>query len=55
MVIVGSELLGNEFAYFYATLGTKVTLVNFAKHMFQTRMKRFRNRWNARLKRQELM
>jgi dihydrolipoamide dehydrogenase len=29
MVIVGSGAIGSEFAYFYATLGTKVTLVEF--------------------------
>ena len=29
MVVVGSGAIGSEFAYFYATLGTKVTLVEF--------------------------
>jgi len=29
MVIVGSGAIGSEFAYFYATMGTKVTLVEF--------------------------
>jgi len=29
MVVVGSGAIGAEFAYFYATLGTKVTLVEF--------------------------
>ena len=29
MLIVGSGAIGSEFAYFYATLGTKVTLVEF--------------------------
>lgn len=29
MVVVGSGAIGSEFAYFYATLGTKVTIVEF--------------------------
>ncbi|HAM97993.1 MAG TPA: dihydrolipoyl dehydrogenase [Marinilabiliales bacterium] len=29
MVVVGSGAIGSEFAYFYATIGTKVTLVEF--------------------------
>ncbi|MEO6902937.1 MAG: dihydrolipoyl dehydrogenase [Bacteroidia bacterium] len=29
MVIVGSGAIGSEFAYFYATMGTKVTLVEY--------------------------
>ena len=29
MVVVGSGAVGVEFAYFYATMGTKVTLVEF--------------------------
>jgi len=29
MVIVGSGAIGSEFAYFYSTMGTKVTLVEF--------------------------
>lgn len=29
MVIVGSGAIGSEFAYFYSTIGTKVTLVEF--------------------------
>lgn len=29
MVVVGSGAIGSEFAYFYATMGTKVTLVEF--------------------------
>ena len=29
MVVVGSGAIGSEFAYFYSTLGTKVTLVEF--------------------------
>jgi len=29
MIIVGSGAIGSEFAYFYATMGTKVTLVEF--------------------------
>lgn len=30
MVIIGSGAIGVEFAYFYATMGTKVTIVEFA-------------------------
>lgn len=29
MIVVGSGAIGSEFAYFYATVGTKVTLVEF--------------------------
>ena len=29
MIVVGSGAIGSEFAYFYATLGTKVTLVEY--------------------------
>lgn len=29
MIVVGSGAIGSEFAYFYSTLGTKVTLVEF--------------------------
>ncbi len=29
MVVVGSGAIGSEFAYFYSTLGTKVTLIEF--------------------------
>ncbi len=29
MIVVGSGAIGSEFAYFYATIGTKVTLVEF--------------------------
>jgi dihydrolipoamide dehydrogenase len=29
MVVIGSGAIGSEFAYFYATMGTKVTLVEF--------------------------
>lgn len=29
MVVVGSGAIGSEFAYFYATMGTKVTIVEF--------------------------
>lgn len=29
MVIVGSGAIGIEFAYFYAVMGTKVTIVEF--------------------------
>ena len=29
MVVVGSGAIGVEFAYFYATMGTKVTIVEF--------------------------
>jgi dihydrolipoamide dehydrogenase len=29
MVVVGSGAIGSEFAYFYATMGTKITLVEF--------------------------
>jgi dihydrolipoamide dehydrogenase len=33
MVIVGSGAIGVEFAYFYATLGTKVTIVEFLENI----------------------
>ena len=29
MIVVGSGAIGSEFAYFYSTMGTKVTLVEF--------------------------
>ena len=29
MVVVGSGAIGVEFAYFYSTLGTEVTIVEF--------------------------
>lgn len=29
MVVVGSGAIGSEFAYFYQSIGTKVTLVEF--------------------------
>lgn len=33
MVVVGSGAIGSEFAYFYNTIGTKVTLVEFLPHV----------------------
>ena len=33
MVVVGSGAIGVEFAYFYATMGTKVTIVEFMPHI----------------------
>jgi dihydrolipoamide dehydrogenase len=33
MVVVGSGAIGSEFAYFYNTIGTKVTLVEFMPHV----------------------
>ncbi|TAL61469.1 MAG: dihydrolipoyl dehydrogenase [Bacteroidetes bacterium] len=33
MVVVGSGAIGSEFAYFYATMGTKVTLVEFLPNL----------------------
>ena len=33
MVVVGSGAIGVEFAYFYATMGTKVTVVEFMENM----------------------
>ena len=33
MVVVGSGAIGSEFAYFYATMGTKVTLVEFMPNL----------------------
>jgi dihydrolipoamide dehydrogenase len=33
MVVVGSGAIGCEFAYFYATLGTKVTIVEYLPHI----------------------
>ena len=33
MVVVGSGAIGVEFAYFYATLGTKVTIVEFMENV----------------------
>lgn len=33
MVVVGSGAIGVEFAYFYATLGTKVTIVEFMENI----------------------
>ncbi|MGV3547574.1 MAG: dihydrolipoyl dehydrogenase [Pedobacter sp.] len=33
MVVVGSGAIGVEFAYFYATMGTKVTIVEFMEHV----------------------
>jgi len=33
MVVVGSGAIGVEFAYFYATMGTKVTIVEFMDHI----------------------
>jgi dihydrolipoamide dehydrogenase len=33
MVVVGSGAIGVEFAYFYATMGTKVTIVEFMDNM----------------------
>jgi dihydrolipoamide dehydrogenase len=36
IVIVGAGAIGIEFAYFYHTIGTKVTLIEFAKHILPT-------------------
>ena len=33
LVVVGSGAIGVEFAYFYATMGTKVTIVEFLPHI----------------------
>ncbi len=33
MVVVGSGAIGSEFAYFYSTMGTAVTLVEFLPHV----------------------
>ncbi len=33
MVVVGSGAIGSEFAYFYATMGTKVTIVEFLPNL----------------------
>ncbi|MBN1413894.1 MAG: dihydrolipoyl dehydrogenase [Bacteroidales bacterium] len=33
MVVVGSGAIGSEFAYFYNTIGTRVTLVEFMPHV----------------------
>lgn len=33
MVVVGAGAIGVEFAYFYATLGTKVTIVEYLSHI----------------------
>jgi len=43
MVIVGSGAIGSEFAYFYQTIGTEVTLVSSFRELFQMRMKRCQN------------
>ena len=33
MIIVGSGAIGVEFAYFYNSMGTKVTLVEYEKNI----------------------
>jgi dihydrolipoamide dehydrogenase len=33
MVVIGSGAIGSEFAYFYNTIGTKVTIVEFMPHV----------------------
>lgn len=41
MVVVGSGAIGSEFANFYQSIGTNVTLVEFLPRIARTRMKRF--------------
>ena len=40
MVVVGSGAIGSEFAYFYATMGTKVTLVEYLQTLCRSRTRR---------------
>jgi dihydrolipoamide dehydrogenase len=41
MVVVGSGAIGIEFAYFYNSIGTKVTVVEYLTILFRLRTKRF--------------
>ena len=43
MVVVGSGAIGSEFANFYQTIGTKVTLVEFFPGWFRMKMRKFQN------------
>jgi dihydrolipoamide dehydrogenase len=47
MVVVGSGAIGAEFAYFYNTIGTNVTLVEYMPTIIRLKMKRYPNNLNG--------
>lgn len=53
MVVVGSGAIGSEFAYFYHTMGTKVTLVEFLPSIVPLKMLKSQNNWKDPSKNQE--
>lgn len=50
MVVVGSGAIGSEFAYFYNTIGTKVTLVEYLPNIVPLEDEEVLNSWNAHSK-----
>lgn len=47
MIVVGSGAIGSEFAYFYAALGVKVTIVEYLPRSCPSKTKRSPRLWNA--------
>ena len=54
MVIIGSGAIGVEFAYFYATMGAEVTIVEYQKILFLLKIMIFQSNYRDRLKSLEL-
>jgi dihydrolipoamide dehydrogenase len=50
MIVVGSGAIGVEFGYFYNSMGTKVTIVEFMPEWFRLRMKKFQRNLKRTLK-----
>ena len=51
MVVVGSGAIGSEFAFFYNSIGTEVTLLNSCPHWFPLKIQKWPNSSNGALKR----
>jgi len=45
MLVVGSGAIGAEFAYFYSTIGTEVTIVEFCRAWCRWKTRKFPKRW----------
>src|SRR5690554_3298433 len=54
MIVVGSGAIGSEFAHFYNSMGTKVTIVEFCQTLCRLKTKTFQSNLNVLLKRQGL-
>lgn len=54
MIVVGSGAIGVEFAYFYSSLGTKVTVVEFLPNIVPLEDEEVSKHLEKSLKKQEL-